>query len=198
MRKMPFCLAGLLALTGLTAARAAEWTLDPAAGSRLEFIATFQKKPAPGVFKDFDLRLAFHPEDPVGGQLDVRIRVASADMANTALNQAIAGKEWFDFARYPQAQFHAMDIQRLPGNALAGHYLARGTLTLKGVQQPVALPFTWNATGSIAAGSSATLEGQFITQRAAFGIGTGEWAATDDIGPDVTVKFRVQLREARP
>ena len=198
MRKMPFCLAGLLALTGLTAARAAEWTLDPTPGSRLEFIATFQKKPAPGVFKDFDLRLTFHPEDPVGGQLDVRIRVASADMANTALNQAIAGKEWFDFTRYPQAQFHATDIQRLPGNALAGHYLARGILSLKGVQQPVALPFTWNATGSNATGSSATLEGQFITQRAAFGIGTGEWAATDDIGPDVTVKFRVQLREARP
>lgn len=190
MRKMAFCLAGLLAATGLRAALAAEWTLDPAAGSRLAFSATFEKKPAPGVFKDFDVRLDFQPENPAGGRLHVRIRVRSADMANTALNQAIATREWFDFARYPQAAFHAESILRLPGEA-AGRYLARGTLSLKGVQQPVDVPFTWNA-----AGGAATMEGQFTVQRAAFGIGTGEWAATDEIGADVTVKFRVQLREA--
>lgn len=192
MRKMAFCLAGLVALTALTPARAAEWKMDGAnAGNRLEFIATFQKKPAPGVFKDFDVRLDFDPDKPAGGRLDVSIRVASADMANASINKAIAGMDWFDFARYQQAQFHAKDIRRLPGDAAASRYLARGTLSLKGVQRPVEVPFTWTA-----AGSAATLDGQFTTQRAAFGIGTGEWAATDDIGADVTVKFHVQLRGA--
>lgn len=201
MQIMALCLAGLVAVTGLTAARAAEWKMDTAtvdtatvgtaAGSRLEFIATFQRKPAPGVFKDFDVRLDFNPEKPAGGRLDVSIRVASADMANTAINQAIAGMDWFDFAHYQQARFHASDIRRVPGDASASHYLARGTLSLKGVQQPVEVPFTWTA-----AGSSATMEGQFITRRAAFGIGAGEWAKTDDIGANVTVKFRVKLRAA--
>ncbi len=191
MRKIAFCLAGLCALTGLTAARAAEWTMDTAAGSRLEFAATFQKKPAPGVFKDFTVQLDFNPEKPAEARLHVRIRVSSADMTRSTLNQAIAGREWFDFVRYPQADFQASDIRPVPGDA--GHYLARGTLSLKGMQQPVEVPFTWNA-----AGSAASMQGQFTVQRAAFGIGTGEWAATDDIGPDVSVKFRVQLREARP
>jgi hypothetical protein len=40
------------------------------------------------------------------------------------------------------------------------------------------------------------MEGEFTVKRAAFGIGTGEWTATNVIGPDVKVKFRVRLRKA--
>ncbi|WP_120967475.1 YceI family protein [Comamonas sp. lk] len=202
MRKTAFCLAGLLAAIGLTQAQAAEWKMDTAKDNRLEFIASFENRPAPGVFKDFDVRLRFDPEQagaeqagaeqagagqPSPGQLDVSVRVTSADMANADINQAIAGLEWFDFARHQQARFHASDIRRVQ----AGRYLARGTLTLKGVQKPVELPFTWSA-----ASGAATMEGELIVKRAAFGIGTGEWAATDVIAADVKVKFRIQLREA--
>ncbi|VTU23582.1 hypothetical protein H4CHR_01218 [Variovorax sp. PBS-H4] len=160
--------------------------MDPAA-SRLDFAATFEKTPAPGVFKDFELRLDFDPERPADGRLEVRIGIASADMANTDINQAIAGPEWFDAARHPQAEFRATEIRRAQGNG----YLALGTLRLKGVQQPVQVPFTWNG-----AADTASMQGEFIVKRLPFGIGTGEWAATEVIGPDVTIKFRVRLRKA--
>jgi hypothetical protein len=39
------------------------------------------------------------------------------------------------------------------------------------------------------------MEGEFTVKRGAFGIGTGEWAASDVIGADVKVKFRVTLRK---
>lgn len=190
MKKLA-CLAMLLAGASAPLARAAEWKMDTA-GSRLEFVADFERSPAPGVFKDFDVRLGFDPQKPEGGHLDVTIRVASADMTSADINKAIAGIEWFDFARHPQAEFHATDIRRAQAqaNAPAGGYLARGTLALKGVQQPVEVPFTWNA-----GAAGATMEGQFTVKRGPFGIGTGEWAATDVIGPEVTVKFRVRLRE---
>jgi polyisoprenoid-binding protein YceI len=166
-------------------ALAADWKMDPA-GSKLEFIASFEKAPAPGVFKEFDARLRFDPEKPAGGSLDVLVKVTSADMNIADVNREIRGKDWFDYAGFPQAEFHSMDLRRTGGN----HYLARGTLSLKGAQQPVEVPFAWTA-----AAGGAVMEGEFTLKRGDFGIGAGEWKATDTIGAEVKVKFRVKLRK---
>ena len=73
MRKM-LAFAGLcgllLALPAPLLAQGAGWKMDPS-GSTLEFFASFEKNPAPGVFKEFDTRLRFDPEKPAGGSLDV-------------------------------------------------------------------------------------------------------------------------------
>ena len=165
-------------------ALAADWKMDPA-GSKLEFIATFEKTPVPGVFKEFDARVRFDPDKPAGGSLDVTIKVTSADMNIPDVNKEIRGKDWFDYAAFPQAEFHSADLRR-DGE----RYVARGTLTLKGVKQPVEVPFTWTA------GDGAVMEGELTVKRGAFGIGLGEWAAADVIGADVKVKFKVKLRKA--
>lgn len=179
----------LLACAVLQPARAANWKMDPAA-SRLEFAATFERTPAPGGFKAFDVQMHFDLQKLTDSRLDVSIRVPSAYMANADINKAIAGIEWFDFSRHQQAEFHATDIHSLKTDAQTGHYIAHGTLDLKGVRQPVEVPFSWSA-----AGDDATMDGEFTIKRSAFGIGTGEWATTDVIGPDVTVKFHVRLRQ---
>ena len=59
------CLAVLLLAAALPAA-AAEWRMD-ATASRLDFAASFERTPAPGVFKQFDTRLAFDGDTPAGG-----------------------------------------------------------------------------------------------------------------------------------
>jgi len=189
MKKL-ICLGLLLVWTALQHARATDWKMDPT-GSRLEFAATFEKTPAPGVFKEFDLRLSFNPQNLADSRLDVSIRVSSADMGSADINKAIAGIEWFDFSQHRQAEFHATDIHHLQTTPQFSRYMARGTLELKGVQQTVEVPFSWNA-----AGEGASMDGEFTVKRGMFGIGTGEWAATDVIGPDVTVKFHVRLRKA--
>jgi len=184
-------IAALFGLCGLSAvalnpAQGADWKMDPA-GSKLEFIATFEKTAAPGVFKEFDARLRFDPEKPAGSTLDVSVKVTSADMNIADVNKEIRGKDWFDYAGFPQAEFRSADLRRTGGN----RYVARGTLSLKGVKQAVEVPFTW--TGSA---EGAVMEGELTVKRGAFGIGTGEWAATNVIGADVKVKFRVKLRKA--
>ena len=184
-------IAGLLGLCGLLAfalcpAQAADWKMDPA-GSKLEFVATFEKTAAPGVFKEFDARLRFDPDKPAGGSLDVTVKVTSADMNIPDVNKEIRGKDWFDYAGFPQAEFRSADLRRAEGN----HYVARGTLSLKGVKQPVEVPFSWTAFAD-----GAVIEGEFLLSRGAFGIGTGEWAETSVIGADVKVKFKVKLRKA--
>ena len=87
----------------------------------------------------------------------------------------------------PAESLVVIEVRRAEGN----HYVARGTLSLKGVKQPAEVPFTWTASAD-----GATMEGELTLKRGAFGIGAGEWAATDVIGADVKVKFKVKLRKA--
>ncbi len=164
---------------------AAEWAMDPT-GSRLEFVATFEKAAAPGMFREFNAHLRFDPDKPAGGSLDVTVKVTSADMNIADVNREIRGKEWFDYAAFPQAEFHSTELRRVDGN----RYLARGTLSLKGVKQALEVPFSWNG-----AADTATMEGEVTLKRSAFAIGAGEWAGSDVIGADVKVKFRVRLRK---
>jgi len=165
---------------------AADWKMEPAP-SRLEFVATFEKNAAPGVFKQFDTRLArFEPDKPEAAKLDVTVNVTSADMKSGDVNRAIRGPEWFDFVKFPQAEFHAEDIRRVA----PGRYLARGVLSLKGVKQELEVPFTWQESAN-----AATMEGELSVERLQFGIGTGEWANGSTIGLGVRVKFNVRLRK---
>jgi polyisoprenoid-binding protein YceI len=174
----------LVAFPAALPARAADWKMD-ASGSRLEFVATFEKSAAPGVFKEFDARLSFDPDKPAGGKLDVTVKVTSADMNIADVNKEIRNKDWFDYAGFPQAEFHSTDLRR-DGKG----YVAHGTLTLKGVKQGVVVPFTWAP-----AGDGAVMEGELVLRRDVFGIGLGEWKATDTIGADVKVKFKVKLKK---
>lgn len=172
------------------AGAAADWRTD-AAASRLEFVATFERAPVPGVFREFDARIRFDPADLAGSRIEVGIAVTSADMGNSDVNQAIRGPEWFDFARFPRASFRAAELRAAPAGAGGPSYIARGTLELKGVQRVVEVPFTWQE-----GGEAATMDGELTLQRGTFGIGQGEWARTDAIGADVRVKFRLHLRKA--
>jgi len=156
------------------------------AASRLEFIASFEKTAAPGVFAAFDTRVRFDADKLSESRIDVTIAVTSANMMSADVNKAIRGAEWFDFQRFPQAEFHATDIRRTEAN----RYVARGTLSLKGVSQPVEVPFRWTESAN-----GATMDGEVTVKRTQFGIGIGEWAATNVIGADVRVKFNVGLRK---
>src|SRR3954465_14851615 len=167
-------------------ALAADRKMDPAP-SRLEFLATFEKNAAPGVFREFDTRLArFEPAKPEGAKLHVTVKITSADMKSGDVNRAIRGPEWFNFSSFPQAEFHAEDIRRVA----PGRYLARGVLSLKGTKKALEVPFSWQESAN-----AATMEGELNVERLQFGIGTGEWANGNTIGLGVRVKFNLRLRK---
>jgi polyisoprenoid-binding protein YceI len=185
VRQRVVLLAGSLLLCGVDTAHAADWRMDPD-GSKLEYIATFQKARASGIFKEFDTRVHFDENRLADSRIDVTVAVVSADMIDADVNKSISGPDWFDSARFARAEFHANDVSRVGEK----RYLARGALTVKGVEQRVEVPFVWTD-----AVDSATMTGELTVKRAAFHIGLGEWASTDVIGPDVTVKFSVRLRK---
>lgn len=176
------CAAALLLTAGAT--HAASWTQDKAA-SRLEFVSTYQGQPAPGVFRDFVTRLTLDPAQPARGKLEVDVVVTSVDMGSEDLLEGMRAPEWFDFARFPKAEFRSQQIRQVAPQ----RYEARGTLALKGVQQEVVVPFAWEAKGQ-----TAVMTGELMLNRTRFGVGSGEWATADPIGLDVKVKFKVALR----
>jgi polyisoprenoid-binding protein YceI len=160
------------------------WTMD-AATSRLGFTAIVERSALAGAFREFEGRIRLDSERPAASRLDVTVAMKSADMNDAELNRTLRGAEWFDVDRFPRAEFHATGIQQ----TAPGRYLAHGILRLKGVQQPVEVPFTW-----VQMGDAAKMEGELVIPRGAFGIGTGQWAATTLVGPDVKVGISVRLR----
>src|SRR3954469_22800596 len=130
---------GLLAVA--LPALAADWKSVPA-GSKLEIIATFERTPVPGELKAFDARLKGFDPAKAGGSLEVDIQTASADMNVPDVNREIRGKDWFDVAAHPQAEFRSAALRRE-----GKRYVARGTLSLKGARQTVEVPFTWAPSG---------------------------------------------------
>lgn len=173
----------LLVVLDIAAAGAADWVPVPAA-SRLEFVATYQGQQVPGMFRHFDVFLAFDPEKPSTGRLEVSVFLDSADMNSADINRTIKNPEWFHVARFPQAHFESTEITK----GGADRYFARGTLSLKGVQRRVAVPFFWRQSGQ-----TASMQGELVLNRIDFGIGTGQWAGGNPIGLDVIVRFNVKL-----
>lgn len=170
----------------LTPAYAADWQMDPAS-STLKFVTMFEQSPVPGVFREFDVRMSFDPQTPAAGSIEVTVTVTSADMNIADVNQEIAGEDWFDFVKFPQAEFRSTKLRHEQGS----RFVASGTLDMKGVKQSVDVPFTWTSTVS-----GATMEGGLTLKRGAFGVGAGVWAGSETIGSDVSVQFTINFRQA--
>ncbi len=169
----------LLGLAGSTTLPAAEWTLQ---AGELAIAARYEGQAVPAVFHRFEVRF---DDDPAHPRLRVDIDVASIDFDSGDINEAVVGEAWFDVARYPRARFVSGRIESLRPD----HFLAHGELELKGIRRAVAVPFSWTVGNGLG-----HLQGQLQLQRGDFRIGTGEWAAADEIGQAVDIRFDLRLR----
>ena len=166
-----------------TAAAAPGWTLVQA-DSRLGFSATQAGAEFEGVFERFDAEIRFDEQDLASSRFRVTVHTASASTGETKRDGILKGTDFFAVERYPVAVFEAVDF------AVSGEgYVARGSLTLRGVTRPVPVRFTF---GRLADGG-ARLEGSATVRRLDFGVGQGEWSATEWVGDEVGVKFDLRL-----
>lgn len=183
MRALPtLLLAGLLAIAA--PARAADYVQAP--GSTLAFATQYQGETFTGRFPGFAVRLRFDPAHLAQARLEVTIPLAGVGTDNDERDDTLKGADFFDIARFPQARYTATRFRSLG----AGRYVADGTLTLRGIEKPVALTFTWTP------GAQPVLAGKATVKRLQFGVGGGDWADTSLIPDDVAVSTRVVLQPA--
>lgn len=176
-------LALLLATAG---AHGADYVAQP--GSKLGFTATYMDEAFEGSFSKFTPVLRFDPAQLDASRMDVRIVLASASTANAERDEMLVGSEFFDAAGAPEARYVATRFRALGGN----RFVADGTLTLRGVSQPVPLTFTWTP------GANPVLSGEATLSRLAFKVGTGDWTDTELLPDKVKVSTRLVLAPKAP
>jgi polyisoprenoid-binding protein YceI len=116
-------------------------------------------------------------------RMDAWLEPASVDTGLPEVDAALKGKEFFDATTYPRIAFtgSASEPQR-------GEQRAHGTLEIKGRRRAADVPFQLDL-----AGGRPAVAGSFTLNRLDYGIGTGEWADTRWLGPEVRVEFSATL-----
>ena len=187
--------AAALALAAFTAAFAAgasapaHYTLDPAKSS-LQFTFLQAGAQSTGRFERFSVSFDPPPVGSAAGRLEVTVDVGSLDTGDSDRDDTLRGSDLFDVAKFPQAHFSATQITRTPGG-----YEASGKLTIRGVTRDARIPFTFReaSENGTAAGY---MTGKTVVRRLDYGVGQGDWKATDQAGNDVTVSWSLRLTAA--
>lgn len=181
---MPFralLFAALLATASST--QATDWSADPAT-SLLSFSGSAEGMAFTGQFKQFHPEINFDPTELSTARFNVEITLASADTDNSDRDETLMDKDFFFVKQFPTAHYSASEFRTLSN----GHFAADGTLSLRGVEKPVTLEFTW-----VAEGQSATLDGTATINRLHFDVGAGDWADASTISHEITVHTTLKL-----
>jgi polyisoprenoid-binding protein YceI len=170
-------LAMLLLMGGTARALAQTWALDPSQ-SRLLAQPTWEGQPFEISFGRFSAQMSLDPSRLERARLAARVDVTSADADSRDLNDGMAQDEWLDLDHHRTAVFTSDRIRRVGEQ----RYVAEGTLTLKGIEHALSLPFRWSSTPD-----GRRLEAEVSVNRLDWRIGEGEWSSGDGIGLDVQV-----------
>lgn len=117
----------------------------------LHFTVRIFGLPVKGRFQEVNLQGHFDPQHPQQTEMDVRAQVKSIDTGIAKRDQHLMEPKFFDADRYPVVQFVSSQVEQTN----TGHYVAHGTLHIKGHSQAFDLPFSvregpeyWHARGN--------------------------------------------------
>lgn len=161
------------------------WAVNKSA-SGIAFTTAYSGSEIKGRFGTYTADITFDPEQLDKSKVRVRINLTSVTTGDSERDQTLGGSDFFNTGAHPTATFAATKFEKTAAN----NYVARGTLTLRGVSKPHSLPFTLDIKGN-SADMSATTE----IDRLAFGVGQGMWADTASIPQ--TVKIDITLKASR-
>lgn len=97
-----------------------------------------------GRFNQVDASLEFDPNNIAAAKLSAVIDIASIDVNNIELEEALRGSNWFNAKKYPQAFFKTTSVKMLDGNNAE----FMGELQLHGVTAPITLAIHFNGGGN--------------------------------------------------
>lgn len=163
------------------------WAVDKAA-SKIAFATSFEGETINGSFGSYAAQITFDPEQLAKSHVKVTIDLASVTSGDSDRDTTLKSDSFFDIAVTPKAIFEAKSFTRKD----AIHFVAHGKLTLHGTAKPVELPFTLTITDGVA-----SMSGTTTLDRTAFGVGSGDYAATDTVPAKVKVDITVKAKAAK-
>lgn len=180
--------AGSVELNVADLSGASAWSIDREASS-IQFRATQNNREFTGTFGRWEAAIVLDLENPSAeGQLEAVVDLSSADAGNRERNEALPDEGWFNTALHPTATYRSNNITSLED----GSYIAEGTLTIKGVTQPVTMPFSLSLDDE----GRAVADGSVLLDRSQFGIGEGEFASDKWVAFEVEVLLHIEAEPA--
>lgn len=159
-----------------TATATGNWQVQE---GKLTFSLAQMGQSVEGSFAGWTADIAF---DQATGTGTVAVQIDTASLHLAAVTDQAKAPEFFDVAAFPTATFKA-DITP------AGEtFTAAGTLTLRGVEKPVTLPFTLRIDGD-----TATMTGETRLDRRDYGMGPS-YPDEATVGFPVTVKIALTAK----
>jgi polyisoprenoid-binding protein YceI len=162
------------------------YVLDPAKSS-LEYTFVQAGAANKGRFTRFQVAYDFAPENLAASRLDVTVDINSLDTGDQERDDTLRGADLFAVAKFPQAHFAASQINRTTTG-----YEAVGKLTIRGATRDARVPFSFRTTTENGA-AVGYMSGKTGVRRLDYGVGQGDWKATDQVGNDVAVSFALRL-----
>jgi len=150
--------------------------------AQLGFATQWTGEPVVGSFKQWTAEIVFSPDDLKNSSLTVKVDLASVATGDEQRDSALPSADWFDVANHPTAIFKTSQFKKVA----EGSYKADGTLSLRNKTAPIVLSFKLNIDGD-----KATAKGSTTLDRNVFGVGQGEFSATDQIPAAVKVSFNL-------
>jgi polyisoprenoid-binding protein YceI len=150
--------------------------------SEITFVSKQMNVPVQGRFKKFTAQIVFDPKKPAASKADIEVDLGSIDTGSADADAEVGKKAWFNTSAFPAAKFASSAVTQTGPDK----YEARGKLSIKGIGEEIAAPFTVKR-----AGDAVTFEGGFTLKRLQFKIGEGAWSDTDTVADEVQVKFRI-------
>ena len=181
--RLPVALATAFALVALPGAAAAvEYTKMEPAGSKVAFQYQQLGVKLDGHFKQFSGQVSFDPAKPQTGKASLDVELGSVDAGSPDADSEVVTAPWFNVEKFPKAHFESTSIKAKGGDS----YEIAGKLTIKGTTKDVSFPATFKADGNKGTGSLSIKRGDFA-------IGEGDWASTDIVAGDVTIRFDLNV-----
>jgi len=162
------------------------WVVDYA-HSHIAFSSAVTGGAFTGIFRRWNAVIHFDPKDLAHSDVTATIDMASAATGNGDRDAELPDEDWFWTSHFPQATFVAHSFQA-DGPGL---YRAPGVLTIRGVSKPLTLAFRLTVTGA-----SARMSAALQLNRLVFGVGQGEWKATDTVPAGVNLNLQLLAHRA--
>jgi len=170
------------ALTELTGT----YTLDPA-HTRIGFVARHAMvTKVRGAFNEFEGTATLDGANPANSRAQVTINAASIDTRNAQRDEHLRGNDFLAMRDYPQITFSSTGARQVDDTT----FELTGDLTIKGVTNPIAIPFTFEGAARDPFGNLRVgFEGSVTINRKDYGI---TWNAALETG-GVLVSDKVVL-----
>ena len=188
-RALPLALLAFLALACAARADApalTHYALDPAK-STLEFDFLQAGARNQGQFKRFTANLDFSADNLAASRLEVTVDMNSLDTGDQERDGTLRDTDLFAVKKFPQARFSATQIVKT-----ASGYEAVGKLTIRDVTRDARVPFSLR-TATEGSTTVAYMSGKTGVKRLDYGVGQGDWKATDQVPNEVGVSFALRL-----